>query len=234
MMPRALSGAARSLCMKNFPRLAAAWAMAVAWLAMGLSSRTHAQTAASNNFVSANLNGAASYTLPTITTIGGAITVEGWVYPRTHAAWQRIVDIGGGASSNNVLLGASQSTTGKPLFQIFSGGSLVLTIISPNTLPLNTWSHVAGVLGSDLSGSLYINGELVASGTATELAPSVTRSSGFFGKSNWSSDALLNGALGEVRIWNVARTQAQIQATMPAGSIKIGRASCRERVFFDV
>ncbi|MEI6341435.1 MAG: autotransporter-associated beta strand repeat-containing protein, partial [Verrucomicrobiota bacterium] len=205
--------------MKNFPRLAAAWAMAVAWLAMGLSSRTHAQTAASNNFVSANLNGAASYTLPTITSIGGAITVEGWVYPRSHAPWQRIVDIGNGAGNNNVLLAASQSTTGKPIFELYSGGSVILSIVSSNALPLNTWSHVAGVLGSDLSGKLYINGQLVASGTATALPPSVSRSSGFLAKSNWSPDALLDGALGEVRIWNVARTQAQIQATMAAGSI---------------
>ncbi len=192
------------------------WLGAVA--AFLLSGIAMGQTSPTSNFAAANLNGAASFTLPTVTTLGGAITIEGWVYPRSHALWQRIVDIGNGSGVDNLILGASQSTSGKPIFELWSGSGIVISIVAPNALPLNTWTHVAGVLDDNLAATLYINGQAVATGTATALPPTVNRTSALIGKSNWP-DALLDGSLGDVRIWNTARTQAQIQAGMAAGSI---------------
>ena len=192
--------------------------MAVAWLAMGLVSRTHAQTAVSNNIVSANLNGAASFAMPT-TTFGGAVTLEGWVYPVSHANWQRIVDIGNVAGSDMVFLASSYQNNGRPVLSFYSGSTLVTELVSPTAIPLSTWTHVAGVIGSDQSVRLYVNGQLVASGTASGLPRTVARTSGLIGKSNSSFDALLNGAVADVRIWNTGRTQSQITNSMPVGSI---------------
>jgi len=169
------------------------------------------------SLLSAELNGANSMAMPT-TTLGGAITVEGWVNPRSHASWQRIVDIGNGPQANNIILAASVGQSGRPLFQVYSGNSPAITLEAPSELPLNTWTHVAGVMARDLSASLYINGVLVASGKAAALLPTVARANGFLGQSNWP-DALLDGSLADVRIWSVARSADEIRGSMRAGSI---------------
>ncbi len=189
-----------------------------------LSGGTNSTLAISGNRVGINksllaaeLNGANSLAMPT-TTLGGAITVEAWVNPRSHALWQRIVDLGNGPQANNIILAASIGHSGRPLFQVYSGSNPVITLEAPSDIPLNTWTHVAGVLGTDLNARLFINGQMVASGKATALPPTVARANGFIGKSNWP-DALLDGSLADLRIWNVARTAAEIQGSMPPGSI---------------
>ncbi len=167
--------------------------------------------------LAAELNGANSLAMPS-TTFGGAITVEAWVNPRSHALWQRIADIGNGPQADNIILAASVGYSGRPIFQVYSGNNPVITLEAPSDIPLNTWTHVAGVLDQDLTGRLFINGQMVASGKATALPPTVARANGFIGKSNWP-DALLDGALTDLRIWNVARTAAEIQGAMTAGAI---------------
>jgi hypothetical protein len=76
------------------------------------------------------------------------------------------------------------------------------------TLSLNTWYHVALVYSSNLY-TLYINGTSVA-----------TYNGGFLYQNSATSFYLGNGyhgyfggVLDEVRIWNTARTQSQIQAS---------------------
>ena len=72
------------------------------------------------------------------------------------------------------------------------------------------WHHIA-VTYDGTTVKLYVDGNLDASGTPT-LNTQLTGSY-YLGKdpgSNWK----LNGSIDEVRVWNVARTQAQIQANM--------------------
>ena len=82
------------------------------------------------------------------------------------------------------------------------------------------WTHIAGTIDR-ATGSLriYVNGEQAAARDNIGSAPSsaydqpLLLGGGFY----QSSDSnLFAGALDEVRIWNAARSQAQIQATMDA------------------
>ncbi|MFM8419048.1 MAG: LamG domain-containing protein, partial [Verrucomicrobiota bacterium] len=163
---------------------------------------------------SAQLNGAGNLVMPALPALGRAVTVEGWVYPRSHSSWQRIVDIGNGTAMNNIVLIASEGTSGRPVFSVLSGA-----VTAPNPIPLNTWTHVAGVVDSDRTLRLYINGRLVASAVATSQVDDVARSSNLVGSSNWPGESPLDGSLADVRLWNTARTPAQIQAGMTVGSI---------------
>ena len=176
--------------------------------------------AVNGNAISMNTNGSGYYTLPTLPNLGGATTIEGWVYLSSYANWCRVADLGNGAGSSNILLAASSSATGIPSFQVFTDGYEMLGACdSPTAIPLNTWTHLAGVIETDKTLRLYINGVQVATGTATALPSAVSRGSNFIGESNWSADSLVDGALTDVRIWNVARTAGQIQANMSVGSI---------------
>jgi autotransporter-associated beta strand protein len=169
---------------------------------------------------SAQLDGAGSFGIPSLPAMGGSVTLEGWVRPRSFPSWARLVELGNGRDNNNILIAPSSLTTGKPNLTFYTGGSLTFSLDAPNAIPLNAWTHLAGVINADRSCQLYVNGQLVASGTASALPASVARTSNFIGKSNWSSDALMDGSVADVRIWSVARSQAEIQASMPVGSIK--------------
>ena len=85
---------------------------------------------------------------------------------------------------------------------------------SPSTVALNTWTHLAGTLSSGTS-ILYVNGVQVASASGV-VVNSVTRTNNFIGRSNWINDGNFSGNIDELRIWNYARSQAQIQASMSA------------------
>ena len=79
-------------------------------------------------------------------------------------------------------------------------------------LPLNDWKHLTCTL-SGQTGRIYINGIEMASGSVT-VPKNVIRTKNYLGRSNWDRDADANAVFDEVRIWNVARTEAEIQATM--------------------
>jgi hypothetical protein len=55
----------------------------------------------------------------------------------------------------------------------------------------------------------------VAAGTATFPTPvNITRNNCYIGKSNWNGDPYANGVFDELRIWNIARSQTDIQSDM--------------------
>lgn len=147
-------------------------------------------------------------TLPSGVYFNGAFTIECWVYPRAYSNWSRIIDFGNGAGINNVLLAYSFSTTGQP--GLYIEGT---QIPASSQLPLNQWSHVAATfLGG--TGTIYING--IASGSGTFPTPAnVVRNLNYIGRSNWgTSDPDANAIFDELRIWNIAKSPAQILAQM--------------------
>ncbi len=61
---------------------------------------------------------------------------------------------------------------------------------------------------------IYINGVEVGSSTAVSAPPSVTRVYNYIGKSAWDADPYASYYMDEFRIWNVARSRAEIIAAM--------------------
>lgn len=81
------------------------------------------------------------------------------------------------------------------------------------------WHHVAVVVTRSTSSYvIYIDGASEASGTNSVLSTSsnINNSSDplYFGRTRGTTDHSYNGAMDEVRIWNVARTQSEIQNNM--------------------
>ena len=101
------------------------------------------------------------------------------------------------------------------------------------TFTVNTWHHVAAVYSkSGKTLRWYVNGVLRETDTFTTtmaLAPGVRVRLG-----SWDVQGrFLDGQLDEFRIWNVARTQSEIQGSMaseitaPAAGL-VGRWGCNE------
>ncbi|MFM6190656.1 LamG-like jellyroll fold domain-containing protein [Planktothrix sp.] len=80
------------------------------------------------------------------------------------------------------------------------------------TLPKNTWIHVAVTYDSSTQRmELYKNGQLIAKSTNV---PRLATSHPQIVIGAYNYQGLFKGSIAEVRIWNKARTQAEIQANM--------------------
>ncbi|MDG2193809.1 MAG: fibrinogen-like YCDxxxxGGGW domain-containing protein [Polaribacter sp.] len=139
--------------------------------------------------------------------IVGDITVETWVYisSRTND-WVRV--IGKGDYSNRTY-GLWIDLTGRLLWQMY--GSSSFDLYPTTVLATGTWHHIAATRsGSNVA--IYVDGVEIASGTYAGTPYSSTEPLTIGGESIIHGH--LNGKIDETRIWNVARTQAEIQANM--------------------
>src|SRR4030042_5365970 len=85
---------------------------------------------------------------------------------------------------------------------------------------LNEWIHIVGV-GSSTGLSIYINGQLNATGTTPYTGPNVTMELEIGTESVFSE--YFNGTIDEVMIWNRALTPEEINASFNAGSYRLFR-----------
>jgi Concanavalin A-like lectin/glucanases superfamily/Cadherin-like domain/Bacterial Ig domain len=146
---------------------------------------------------------------------GDTFTVEGWVFLRSYANWSRFFDFGNGLTTDNVMGALSLGGTGKPVFAIYRGNNGTMSqLISPQPIPVNTWTHLAFVRDSAGLGHIYINGTETINGVMN--APvSVIRTNNYFGRSGFL-DNYADASFADLRIWSEARTPAQLLANRTA------------------
>jgi len=143
---------------------------------------------------------------------GNQITVEAWIKPTAFGTeyWR-----------NNIVNKETWTPEAGYMLRCGAGGKLNFTlgngtwhelVSSSSVLSLNVWQHVAGTYDGSYM-RIYKNGNIVDSMAAS------------FGNISNANAALTigdyagggryyNGAIDEVRIWNVVRTKQQLQAAM--------------------
>jgi hypothetical protein len=138
-------------------------------------------------------------------------TISAWVNPSSNAAWSRVFDFGTGTSNYMFL---TLSAGGGPLrFAIATtGNGAEQQLNDTGTLPLNTWSHVAVTL-SGQTGTLYVNGQPVATNTSMTLNPAAlgTTNQNWIGRSQFP-DPFLAGDIDDFQIYDHALSAADIAA----------------------
>lgn len=106
---------------------------------------------------------------------------------------------------------------------LFLGGHSS-TVFSADAIPLNTWTHVAGVFDATAHTLMvYVNGhasQSVAVISPNVSAPFVNNEPVLIGAGDLGSNArdFFHGEIDEVELFNRALTQAEIQALVNAGS----------------
>ncbi len=150
--------------------------------------------------------------------ITNSFTVETWLLlnansgnPSTNP---RIFDFGNSTNHYCTMYITSSSTIG---YQIVVGSTLQ-TFTSSTAVTLGKWTHIAVTYDQPSStATIYFNGVQVGQSTSITLYPANigSLSNSWLGRSEYYNvDPNLNGSLDEFRIWNSARSQAQIQANM--------------------
>jgi hypothetical protein len=137
----------------------------------------------------------------------GGITVGAWVYCHSLQNWFRVLDLGNGAPSDNILF-SNVGTSADLRFAIFQGSTLY-SLTAPGVLETNRWLHLAATVDASGNAKLYKNGVQVASGNMS-LPNLVNRTNNYLGRSNWAPDAYFDGLLDEVRLYNRALSAAEV------------------------
>ena len=141
--------------------------------------------------------------------LSSAMTLEAWVKPSTVSnAWRDVIFKG---NDNYYLM----ATTGPAHAGTPAGGAIVngahTEAFGTGVLPTGTFTHLAATYdGATLK--LYVGGTLVGSKAATGAITTSTNPLQIGGDSIYSQ--YFAGVIDEVRIYNTALTQAQIQTDM--------------------
>lgn len=172
-----------------------------------------------DNTRSLKFDGSGDYVNTGITSIGGANlhaitgeawTVEGWYYPGSTGVAKNIIskyDPTAGLGSATFHL--RQSGAGVILTYL-KGTNTTLGTIGDATIPLNQWNHFA-LTWNGTNAYAYINGGATIN-LGVGIAAEQTNSTIMFGGLTSSTTLSIDGYLSDIRIWNSARSQNQIQA----------------------
>jgi YVTN family beta-propeller protein len=173
---------------------------------------TPTYTGSGNNALMFNGNNNIAVTTPSnIPSVNSPYTLEAWVKPNSILGADGIVGWGNYGTFNQV--NALRFNGPTQLINYWWGNDLVVNI--PNVMDGN-WHHIVATFNGTTR-AIYMDGVLRGSDTPTGHNVTITnnltiaKTCPFCG-----SGEFFNGAMDEVRIWNVGRTQAQILATMNA------------------
>ncbi|QTA81634.1 Uncharacterized protein dnl_39760 [Desulfonema limicola] len=141
------------------------------------------------------------------------ITIEAWFKGTSNANWNGIVAKMEGFNIQNYLL---QMTPDGFIQWTYSHSSNTNDYLEGTvSYDDNIWHHAAGVIDTTTGVSrLYIDGVLAAEKTGIALEPMTTTTSPMTIGTRTDINNEFPGKIDEVRIWNTARTQAEIQAGM--------------------
>jgi hypothetical protein len=150
---------------------------------------------------------------------GAFFTMEGWFYRTDVApfAWLMGKGLATAGADPFLAFGLLLDETGTRVRFSASTGAAGSgrDVTAPAALPLRTWTHVAAVMDGT-SMRLVINGTVVASGTASgtpPAAPNIALGVGVAYQANGSTNfPAFPGYARQVRVWDVARTAAQLAA----------------------
>jgi chitodextrinase len=135
------------------------------------------------------------------------MTLEAWVSPTTvSSAWRDVIYKG----NDNYYLSATTTSSGRPGAGAIFSGSYGETF-GTSSLALNTWTHLATTYdGTTLR--LYVNGVQVSSKAQTGTMATSTNPLQIGGNAIYGQ--YFSGKIDEVRVYNGALTQAQVQTDM--------------------
>jgi VCBS repeat-containing protein len=179
----------------------------------------NAAVVSSNNaaaFVSAvNFDGVNDYVrLPSVT-LASQFTLQAWVNADNLAQSGpiRYFDFGLGTGTTNSIVLRKHTSSNTLVVYINSGGTDLANFAVAGQLTQNEWTHVALTVNGT-SARVYLNGVDVGGGTLTAALPSRTYTGATLGANNNLSGDFFDGQMRDVRVYNDARTAAEISADL--------------------
>ncbi|MFB3784859.1 MAG: two-component regulator propeller domain-containing protein [bacterium] len=140
------------------------------------------------------------------------MTVEAWIQWESFKYHSQPWGFGSAGSRDVIVLNNEGFSTTLQFF-VYEGWKLQRLHV-PDILFRGRWQHIAAVY-SPTGLQLYLNGirvgQLAHRGNAEAIPPMEFI---YLGKSHWPANADFHGQMDEFRLWDVARTEAEIRQTM--------------------
>ena len=136
------------------------------------------------------------------------LTLEGWFYFDVIQA-ARFIDLSNGAFDNNILFYSYPGNNFR--FQILSGN--VGPSLDVSALETGQWIHLACTIDNNNQAIIYKNAQEVGT-AALSLPQSLNRTLNYIGKSTVATEPVFKGKIAEVRLWNTARSQEDLQSDL--------------------
>lgn len=143
-----------------------------------------------------------------LTDTDGTWTWEAWIYPTDNTSGIEdfiITEGDDGSSIRTILVWQGDQ------IQLYCGDSSnnVLRIDATSVGSVNVWKHIAAVRNGDTI-ELFLDGSSIGTDTNSSVANDTFKLNTLIG-SNADSDGWFDGKISDVRIWNITRTQTEIQ-----------------------
>lgn len=135
-------------------------------------------------------------------------TITVWVKLNYIGYYSRILDVGKGQNSENIILSTYHTDSSYIGFWVINGQKHS-SLKSTTSLKLNKWTHIAAVLNGT-KGYIYLNGILDATGELLIPKNNIIRNSSFIGKSNWGHDTNADAVYDEIKIFDRALDSFEI------------------------
>jgi hypothetical protein len=137
-----------------------------------------------------------------------------WFYLRSSSQYSRLIEFSNYLGSDAIMF-VPYFGSKLPGFLLRNNNSKnILYLKDTNQIPLKTWIHV-GLTFQYPTGSLFLNGSRVSSGTCTERPANITREFNLIGRSSFYPNYKdLNGIVDELKIFDRALSTREIQFEM--------------------
>jgi hypothetical protein len=143
--------------------------------------------------------------------ISSGLTVEAWVKPESGILLRGYSSIVSKQLNGTGYMLATNNTADTSVNEHrFKAEVAGIQVTSESQPGIQMWQHVAAVWDGQLQ--IYVNGQL--DGVINTGSPIPNAVPLWIGSSPFGADTNWRGAIDEVRIWAVARSQAEIQGTM--------------------
>jgi hypothetical protein len=139
------------------------------------------------------------------------MTLEAWVRPAALTGWTTVMLKERGTAGLAYSLYASDNTNKPPAGYINRGSDVGAA--GTSALPLNAWSHLA-VTYDGAALRLYVNAALATTRAITGAIPATANPLKIGGNAVWGE--YFNGLIDEVRVYNRALAQSEVQTDMNA------------------
>ncbi len=151
----------------------------------------------------------------------GGITVSGWVKYESFTNWNRLIDFGNGAPSNNILL-ARNGTSANLRWELHNtAGGTETQDVNTGQFINGEWIHIAATVAPGATNAcvstVYVNGVAVNVKTDSTLPTNVTRANNYIGESNWAADDFFDGLIDELVVYNRTLNAGEVQNLYRAG-----------------
>jgi hypothetical protein len=153
-------------------------------------------------------------TISSVSTGSTGITLSIWFRSNTTPNGTRIFDFGNGVANNNIELYLDSSN--KPVFRIYNGATPFAytgtSFIDVDMRTDNTYRHIGIVMDPNGTFKYYLNGGLYNTTVGNQYPNAVARTTNYIGLGSNALTTYLNGGIGEFRMYNTMKTDADMLA----------------------